>query len=84
MGVKLNSTEAAKWLREAAEQGNDLAQYVLGDLYSRGRGVTQDYAEAAEWYRKAAEQVEARALILQWPGCVAELCPRAHVVQLGG
>ncbi len=25
-------------------------------MYSKGRGVAQDYKEAANWYRKAAEQ----------------------------
>lgn len=32
------------------------AQYLLGVLYEKGRGVKQDYAEALKWYRMAAEQ----------------------------
>ncbi len=49
-------TEAARWFRMAAERGNADAQYMLGGLYSDGRGVAQDYAEALKWYRMAAEQ----------------------------
>ena len=33
----------------------------MGDAYSFGYGVPQDYAEAAEWYRKTAEQGETKA-----------------------
>ena len=42
--------------RQLADQGNALAQDVLGNLYAIGKGVQQDYAEAARWYRRAAEQ----------------------------
>lgn len=38
-----------------------IAQYQLGVMYKRGRGVGQDVAEAARWYRKAAEQGLAHA-----------------------
>ena len=40
----------------AARKGNALAQYMLGDCFSAGRGTKQDYAAALNWYRKAAEQ----------------------------
>ena len=43
-------------MRENAEQGSDIAQYLLGLMYSRGQGVPQDDQEAVKWYRKAAEQ----------------------------
>ena len=49
-------SEAVKWYRKAAEQGNKQAQYNLGVCYESGRGVPQDYSEAVKWYRKAAEQ----------------------------
>ena len=51
-----NYTEAAKWYRKAAEQGNADAQCNLGVLYEDGKGVTQNYSEAAKWYRMAANQ----------------------------
>ena len=53
--------EAVKWYRKAAEQGNAEAQYMLGDCYRWGTGVTKDYAEAVKWYRKAADQGYASA-----------------------
>ena len=48
--------EAVKWYRRAAEQGLASAQYALGWMYYKGRGVPQDDAEEAKWYRRAAEQ----------------------------
>ena len=39
-----------------AEKGNADAQFFLGCIYYKGRGVKQDIAKATEWYRKAAEQ----------------------------
>ena len=47
---------AVQSFRKAAEDGNADAQFNLGVMYSKGRGVEQDYARAAHWYRKAAEQ----------------------------
>ena len=52
---------AVREWRPLAEQGYSKAQYNLGIMYEKGRGVTQDYAEAARWYRKAAEQGFAEA-----------------------
>ncbi|WP_143541459.1 tetratricopeptide repeat protein, partial [Rodentibacter genomosp. 1] len=44
-----------------AEQGNAIAQFNLGSMYKKGRGVKQDYAEAVKWFTKAAEQGDAIA-----------------------
>jgi TPR repeat protein len=44
-----------------ADQGNALAQFNLGFMYSNGRGVTQNDAEAVKWYRLAADQNDAIA-----------------------
>jgi TPR repeat protein len=41
--------------RAAADQGMTRAQYDLGVLYERGRGVPVDLTQAANWYLKAAE-----------------------------
>ncbi len=54
-------TEAVKWWRLAAEQGDAAAQNNLGAMYARGRGVPQNDAEAAKWIRMAAEQGYASA-----------------------
>ena len=48
--------EAVVNFGKAAELGHAEAQYLLGSMYSEGRGVTKDDAEAVRWYRKAAEQ----------------------------
>lgn len=50
-------TTAAKWLRQAAEQGNAKAQMHLSALYGQGRGgLPLDDAEAMRWAHKSAEQ----------------------------
>ena len=36
-----NHTEAVKWYRKAAEQGDAVAQTILGLCYENGDGVTQ-------------------------------------------
>ena len=50
-------------LRKQAAQGNATAQVYLGLLYTRGRGVSQDYVQARQWYEQAAAQGNAWA---QW------------------
>ena len=44
-----------------ADGGDRAAQYRLGVMYERGKGVTQDYAEAEKWYRRSADQGYAQA-----------------------
>jgi len=44
-----------------ADGGDARAQNLLGEMYSKGTGVPQDYKEAAKWYRLAAEQGHAVA-----------------------
>ena len=44
-----------------AEQGDASAQYNLGVMYEKGRGVPQGYAAAVTWWRKAADQGNASA-----------------------
>lgn len=52
---------AAREFRPFAEQGQAVAQYILGWIYQTGEGVTQDLAEAAGWYRRAADKGNADA-----------------------
>ena len=47
--------------RAMADQGNGNAQFGLGTMYEKGRGVAQDDVEAAKWYRLAANQGHAQA-----------------------
>ena len=60
-GVQQDNTEALKWFRKAAAQGDATAQNSLGVMYERGQGVPQDYTEAVNWYRKAVVQGNATA-----------------------
>lgn len=55
-GVNQDYTEAFRYYRLAAEQGDARAQNWLGYCYHYGKGVTQDYTEAFRYYRLAAEQ----------------------------
>jgi TPR repeat protein len=52
--VTADPTEAEKWYRKAAAQGNLLSISYVGDLYRYGTGEQQDYAEALRWYEQAA------------------------------
>ena len=52
---------AWRLLRPLAEQGDAAAQYGLGVMYERGRGVRQNDVEAVKWYRLAAKQGHAKA-----------------------
>jgi TPR repeat protein len=46
---------AAVLLREAADLGDSLAQFYLGQFYNAGLGVPLDPNEAVIWFRKAAD-----------------------------
>ncbi len=47
---------ALKEFRPLAEQGHTEAQWSLGVMYERGRGVPKDYVQAYRWYTLAASQ----------------------------
>ncbi|MBK9306302.1 MAG: sel1 repeat family protein [Nitrospira sp.] len=49
-------TKAARLFGPLAEQGVASAQFYLGVMHDRGRGVRQDYQMAVAWFRKAAAQ----------------------------
>ncbi|HYA16317.1 MAG TPA: tetratricopeptide repeat protein, partial [Bryobacteraceae bacterium] len=60
----LKSGDYARALGEflpLAKQGNAVAQFKLGLMYSEGKGVPQDDEEAVQWYRRAAAQRNASA-----------------------
>ena len=58
---EINRQLSAGRPRRMAEVGYAPAQYDLGVVYAKGRGVAQDYVEAAKWYRLAANQGHATA-----------------------
>ena len=50
-------TQAMLWYRKAADAGNAMAQFAIGNMYELGDcGLTQDMNQAVYWYRKSAEQ----------------------------
>jgi TPR repeat protein len=61
IGDVRNTTEAAKLLTLAANQGHAQAQYALGWCYKNGAGVDKSTAKAVEWFTSAANQGHAQA-----------------------
>ena len=46
--------EAVRWYRLAAEQGNADAQFTLGLMYEKGKGVPEDDVLAHMWWNLSA------------------------------
>ena len=67
-----DSATALDELLPLAEQGNAIAQNILGRMYVTGEAVPLDYAEAVRWFRLAAEQGHRGAMktlsFLYWGG----------------
>ena len=47
--------------RPLAEKGDVTAQYLLGNMYADGKGVTRDDKAALLWFQRAAEKGDAAA-----------------------
>lgn len=60
-GAPKDQQKAIYWYKKAAENGNVIAQFNMGEIYDSGNGVKQDFAKAASWYLKAAKQGDALA-----------------------
>jgi len=61
-GLAADDAQALAFLRLAAAQGLDEAQWELGLMYEDGDGVAQDHAEALRLYQLAAAQGHPDAL----------------------
>jgi localization factor PodJL len=61
-GTAVNLPEAVRFLTQAAEKGQAVAQYRLGTLYERGQGMPADGAKASHWYELAATQGNRKAM----------------------
>ncbi len=61
-GTPQSLPDAVKFLSQAADKGQAVAQYRLGTLYERGQGVPADAAKAAHWYEMAANQGNRKAM----------------------
>jgi hypothetical protein len=60
-GAQRDLSEALKWYRRAAEQGDGSAEYALARMYFEGRGVEKNYSEAARLYGCPKPNVQALA-----------------------
>jgi len=57
LGVKRSYRRAADWYRVAARAGNNAeAQYFLGLMHLKGRGVEHDYQEALNLFRRSSKK----------------------------
>ncbi len=77
-GSAVNLPDAVKFLTQAAEKGQAVAQYRLGTLYERGQGIPADAAKAAHWYELAANpgQPTRRCTIWRSPSPAARRAAR--------
>jgi TPR repeat protein len=55
-GTKKNYKKAFYYFQKAAENGNRIAQYDLGNCYRDGKGVEKNSRKALELYQKSANQ----------------------------
>jgi Sel1 repeat len=70
---------AMQWFRMSADQGDANAQFLVGTMYQRGRGVPEDATQAVHWYRLAAEQGQVKAqFFLGWAYIVAMGVPKDY------
>ncbi len=53
-GIAQDYGEAMGWYRKAAGQGFARAQYNLGVMYGKGRGVPRDDVQAYMWFTLSA------------------------------
>lgn len=63
-GVPKNTTEALRWLREAAWRGHIEAQRLLALKYYHGYGVPMDHTEALRWAQRLAEANDVRGQMM--------------------
>ena len=59
--IKKNLEEGFKWVKLAAEQDNDFAQFNLADMLYLGHGVKKDFSESFKWLKLAAKGGNSRA-----------------------
>ncbi|MCL2420640.1 MAG: sel1 repeat family protein [Defluviitaleaceae bacterium] len=63
-GVVKDAQEAFRWTQLAANGGDKMAQFLMGNAYRElGNGLPIDLNQALEWYHKAADQGYALACL---------------------
>ena len=55
-GVEQDSQKAYEWFLKAAQQGDEKAQFRVGEMLHSGEAGTKDLSEAVQWFLKSAEQ----------------------------
>ncbi len=55
-GYAKNMGLATQWFERAAAQGNNYAQFMLGEIHEAGWGVQKNLKVAADWREKAANR----------------------------
>ena len=63
---RANYRQAFHRIKKSAKQGNAEAQFLLGEMYSLGQGVSKDDKQAFYWIKKSAKQGNAEAQFLLW------------------
>ena len=53
--------EAAKWYQKSVDHGLIGAERILGDMYTNGQGVLQDYVQAHAWLNIASSDGDQEA-----------------------
>jgi localization factor PodJL len=61
-GVEQDFAKAAYWYGKASAAGNAPAQYRLGTLYERGKGVARDMNAALGWYERSGALGNVKAM----------------------
>ena len=69
-GVQKDPVEAARWFKQAAEQGNHPAELKYAECLASGAGVEKDPVEAARWFKQAADRGSHQAE-LKYAECLA-------------
>ena len=59
-GVHQDYQKAAEWYTKAAHQGDEFAQYELGEMYDKGLGVRQNESTAKRYFGQACDNGEQR------------------------
>jgi len=59
--LKKNIKQAVEWLHKAAGRNHAQAQYVLGNIYYKGKGIRNDTRKAKKWLKKSAKQKNKQA-----------------------
>ena len=60
MGKQAEPRQTAAWVRKVAENGNSVAQELLGRAYEKGLlGLPSDEQQAKYWYERAGRRKQA-------------------------